>query len=63
MTYTMFKIVWNNPGISKAPVLAVCRTREACEQIIIDRKEIWFCCTGRDITPELEIIEFEIEEN
>ena len=63
---TMFKIVWHS-GIKPEPILAVCKTKEECKQIIKKRQRIWRDCAGYDITPQIEIVSFkyvnELEEN
>lgn len=54
---TMFRIVWHN-GFNPEPILAVCKTKEECKQIIKKRQRIWRDCTGYDITPQIEIVSF-----
>ena len=55
--FTMFKIVWHS-GIEPEPVLAVCKTKDECKQIIKKRQRIWKESAGYDITPQLEIVSF-----
>ena len=55
--FTMFKIVWHS-GIEPEPVLAVCKTKDECKQIIKKRQIIWKESAGYDITPQLEIVSF-----
>lgn len=54
---TLYRIVWHS-GIKPEPILAVCKTKDECKQIIKKRQRIWKDCTGYDITPQLEIISF-----
>ena len=55
--FTMFKIVWHS-GIEPEPILAVCKTKDECKQIIKKRRKIWKESAGYDITPQLEIVSF-----
>ena len=55
--FTMFKIVWHS-GIEPEPILAVCKTKDECKQIIKKRQRIWKESAGYDITPQLEIVSF-----
>lgn len=55
--FTMFKIVWHS-GIEPEPVLAVCKTKDECKQIIKKRQRIWKESAGYDITSQIEIVSF-----
>ena len=55
--FTMFKIVWHS-GIEPEPVLAVCKTKDECKQIIKKRRKIWKESAGYDITSQIEIVSF-----
>lgn len=54
---TRFKIVWHS-GIKPEPILAVCKTKDECKQIIKKRQKIWKESAGYDITSQLEIVSF-----
>lgn len=54
---TLYRIVWHS-GIKPEPILAVCKTKEECKQIIKKRQRIWKECAGYDITPQIEIVSF-----
>ena len=54
---TRFKIVWHS-GIKPEPILAVCKTKNECKQIIKKRQRIWKDSAGYDITSQLEIVSF-----
>ena len=54
---TRFKIVWHS-GINPEPILAVCKTKNECKQIIKKRQRIWRDSAGYDITSQLEIVSF-----
>ena len=54
---TRFKIVWHS-GIKPEPILAVCKTKNECKQIIKKRQKIWRDSAGYDITSQLEIVSF-----
>lgn len=56
-----YKIVWIKDVGLEIP-LAIRRTKQECKEIIKDRKELWTQCVGHDITSELQIIEFKLEE-
>lgn len=55
--FTMFKIVWHS-GIEPEPILAVCKTKDECKQIIKKRRKIWKESAGYDITSQIEIVSF-----
>lgn len=54
---TRFKIVWHS-GIKPEPILAVCKTKNECKQIIKKRQKIWRDSAGYDIISQLEIVSF-----
>ena len=54
---TLYRIVWHS-GVKPEPILAVCKTKDECKQIIKKRQRIWKDCAGYDITPQLEIVSF-----
>lgn len=61
MVKPMYRIKWLRPD-GLIPVLAVCDSYEECEKIIQARKDTWIKCKGYDITPELVIELFYVEE-
>lgn len=56
-----YKIVWNS-GIKPEAVLAICKTKEECESIISKRRKMWKESAGFDITSQLEIVKFYLED-